>query len=129
MAQSINIKIAGRPYNLTATSPEHEEVIRKAAEDVNRKIAQYQEKFPKTGLSDIMAFMALNVCMNNIVLQKQISTAFRKHEETGCFRSVESLQCGCPPGDRRPDLSAGIPGRWGAARPLLLRSGRGILSS
>jgi cell division protein ZapA (FtsZ GTPase activity inhibitor) len=73
MAQSINIKIAGRPYNLTATSPEHEEVIRNAAEDVNRKIAQYQEKFPKTGMSYIMSFMALNVCMNNIVLQKQIS--------------------------------------------------------
>ena len=72
MAQSINIKIAGRPYNLTATSPEHEEVIRKAAEDVNRKIAQYQEKFPKTGMSDIMSFMALNVCMNNIILQKQL---------------------------------------------------------
>ena len=37
MAQSINIKIAGRPYNLTATSPEHEEVIRKAADEVNSK--------------------------------------------------------------------------------------------
>lgn len=73
MAQSINIKIAGRPYNLSAVSPEHEEVIRKAAEDVNKKIAQYQEKFPKTGLSDIMAFMALNVCMSNIILQKQIA--------------------------------------------------------
>ena len=72
MAQSINIKIAGRPYNLTATSPEHEEVIRKAAEDVNRKIAQYQEKFPKTGMSDIISFMALNVCMNNIILQKKV---------------------------------------------------------
>lgn len=72
MAQSINIKIAGRPYNLTATSPEHEEVIRKAAEDVNRKIAQYQEKFPKTGMSDILSFMALNVCMSNIILQRQV---------------------------------------------------------
>ena len=81
MAQSINIKIAGRPYNLTATSPEHEEVIRKAAEDVNRKIAQYQEKFPKTGMSDIMTFMALNVCMNNSVLQKQISQ-IKTAEET-----------------------------------------------
>ena len=81
MAQSINIKIAGRPYNLTATSPEHEEVIRKAAEDVNRKIAQYQEKFPKTGLSDIMAFMALNVCMNSIVLQKQVK-AMKDAEES-----------------------------------------------
>jgi cell division protein ZapA (FtsZ GTPase activity inhibitor) len=73
MAQSIKIKIAGRPYNLTATSPEHEEVIRKAADDVNRKIAQYQEKFPSTGMSDIMSFMALNVCMSNIILQKQLN--------------------------------------------------------
>ena len=81
MAQSITIKIAGRPYNLTAASPEHEEVIRKAAEDVNRKIAQYQEKFPKTGLSDIMAFMALNVCMNSIVLQKQVNQ-MKAAEET-----------------------------------------------
>jgi len=72
MAQSIKIKIAGRPYNLTATSQEHEEVIRKAADEVNRKIAQYQEKFPNTGMSDIMSFMALNVCMSNIILQKQI---------------------------------------------------------
>ena len=72
MAQSINIKIAGRPYNLTATSPEHEEVIRKAAEEVNAKIAQYQEKFPNKGLTEILSFMALNVSMNNIVLKMQV---------------------------------------------------------
>ena len=73
MAQSINIKIADRPYRLTATSPEHEEIIRKAADEVNRKIGQYQEKFPSKGLTEIMSFMALNVCMGNIVLQKQIA--------------------------------------------------------
>ena len=72
MAQSINIKIAGRPYNLTATSPEHEEVIRKAADEVNRKIAQYQEKFPNKGMTEIVSFMALNVCMSNILLQRQV---------------------------------------------------------
>ena len=72
MAQSINIKIAGRPYNLTATSPEHEEVIRKAAEEVNAKIAQYQEKFPTKGMIEILSFMALNVTMNNIVLKSQV---------------------------------------------------------
>ena len=88
MAQSINIKIAGRPYNLSAATPEHEEVIRKAAEDVNRKIAQYQEKFPKTGMSDIMSFMALNVCMNNIVLQKQVSQM--KAEEEALAGELES---------------------------------------
>ena len=72
MAQSINIKIAGRPYNLTATSPEHEEIIRKAAEEVNAKIAQYQEKFPNKGITEILSFMALNVSMNNIVLKMQV---------------------------------------------------------
>ena len=72
MAQSINIKIAGRPYNLSATSPEHEEIIRKAADEVNRKIAQYQEKFPSKGMTEIMSFMALNVCMSNILLQRQV---------------------------------------------------------
>ena len=72
MAQSINIKIAGRAYNLHVTSPEQEEVIRMAAEDINKKIAHYQEKFPTKGITEIMSFMALNVCMNNIILQKKV---------------------------------------------------------
>ena len=72
MAQSINIKIAGRPYSLTAISPEHEEVIRKAAEELNSKIAEYQERFPDKGLAEILSFMSLNMCMSNIVFQRQL---------------------------------------------------------
>ena len=72
MAISVNITIAGRPYSLTATSPEHEGVIRKAAEELNARIAQYQEKFPTKGMTEILSFLALNICMNNIVLQKQV---------------------------------------------------------
>ena len=72
MGQGIKIKIAGRPYDLTATSPEHEEVIRKAADEVNRRIAQYQERFPSTGMTEVLSFMALNVCMQNIILQMKI---------------------------------------------------------
>jgi cell division protein ZapA (FtsZ GTPase activity inhibitor) len=87
MAQSINIKIAGRPYNLSATSPEHEEVIRKAADDVNRKISQYQEKFPNKGLTEIISFMALNVCMSNIMLQKQVKGM--KDAEEGLTKELE----------------------------------------
>ena len=72
MAQSINIKIAGHPYNISATSAGHEEVIRKAADMLNKMIGQYQEKFPNKGMTEILSFMALNVCMNNILLQKQL---------------------------------------------------------
>ena len=81
MAQSITIKIAGRPYSLTAMSAEHEEVIRKAADELNSKIAQYQERFPTKGMSEILSLMALNVCMNSIILQKQVK-AMKDAEET-----------------------------------------------
>ena len=71
---SVNITIAGRPYSLTATSAEHEGVIRKAAEELNSKIAQYQEKFPSKTMTEILSFLALNICMNSIVLQKQVKS-------------------------------------------------------
>ena len=87
MAQSIKIKIAGRPYNLTATSPEHEEVIRKAADEVNAKIAQYQDKFPSKGMTEILSFMALNVTMNNLVLKMQVKAV--KDAEEGLAKELE----------------------------------------
>ena len=87
MAQSINIKIAGRPYNLTATSPEHEEVIRKAADEVNAKIAQYHDKFPSKGMTEILSFMALNVTMNNLVLKMQVKAV--KDAEEGLAKELE----------------------------------------
>ena len=60
MAQSIKIYIAGRPYTITALSAEHEEIIRKAAAEVNRKIALHQEKFPNKGLVEILSLLSLN---------------------------------------------------------------------
>ena len=68
MAQKITVTIAEHPFDLTATSPEHEEVIRIAADEVNKKIAQYQDKFPGKVLTDIVFLTALNVCINNVVL-------------------------------------------------------------
>ena len=74
MEQSIKIKIADREYPLRVSSPEKEEVIRKAAADLNRKIALYQEKYPHKGMIEILSFVALNVSMTNVVVQKQIDT-------------------------------------------------------
>ena len=72
MAQSINIKIADRTYPLKVNSPEHEEVIRKAADDINKMVTKYQERFPGKGMIEILSFVALNTCMSNITLNKQI---------------------------------------------------------
>ena len=72
MAQSINIKLADRTYPLKVNSPEHEEVIRKAADDINKMVAKYQEKFPGKGLVEILSFVALNTCMSNIPINRQM---------------------------------------------------------
>ena len=72
MAQSIKIFIAGRPYTITALSAEHEEIIRKAAAEVNYKITQHQEKFPNKGLVEILSLLALNTFIANILTQEKI---------------------------------------------------------
>ena len=80
MEQSIKIKIADREYPLKVSSPEKEEVIRKAAADLNKKIALYQEKYPNKGMIEILSFVALNVSMTNVVVQKQIETMKESEE-------------------------------------------------
>ena len=80
MAQSINIKIADRTYPLKVNSPEHEEVIRKAADDINKMVAKYQDRFPGKGMIEILSFVALNTCMSNITLNKQMKE-FAEGEE------------------------------------------------
>ena len=72
MAQKIRVIIAEHPFELTATSPEHEEVIRKAADDINKMVAKYQDRFPGKGMIEILSFVALNTCMSNITLNKQL---------------------------------------------------------
>ena len=80
MEQSIKIKIADREYPLKVSSPENEEVIRKAAADLNKKITLYQEKYPNKGMIEILSFVALNVSMTNVVVQKQIETMKESEE-------------------------------------------------
>jgi cell division protein ZapA len=80
MEQSIKIKIADREYPLKVSSPEKEEVIRKAAADLNKKITLYQEKYPNKGMIEILSFVALNVSMTNVVTLKQIE-AMKEGEE------------------------------------------------
>ena len=88
MEQSIKIKIADREYPLKVSSPEKEEVIRKAAADLNRKITLYQEKYPHKGMIEILSFVALNVSMTNVILQKQIDVM--TGEEEGLAKELQA---------------------------------------
>ncbi|MBR5141857.1 MAG: cell division protein ZapA [Bacteroidales bacterium] len=81
MAQSIKVVIAEHTYPLQVNSPEHEELIRKAAADVNQRVKYYLEKYPTKGTKEVLALVALNLGITNFGLKNQI-TEMANQEET-----------------------------------------------
>lgn len=72
MGHQITVKIGVQEYVLKSETPEKEEAIRRAAAEINRMIATYQEKFPKKSMVDILSFVALNEGISCIGMQKKI---------------------------------------------------------
>ena len=87
MAQSINVIIADRSYPLQVKSPEHEEMIRKAVADINRRVKFYLEKFPSKGMVEILSLVVLNIGIQNSGLQKQVESAIE--DEAALLKELE----------------------------------------
>lgn len=88
MAQSISVVIADRSYPLQVKSPEHEEMIRKAVEDINRRVKFYLDKYPTKGMIEVLSLVALNVGIVNSGLQKQFENALE--EEGALLKELEA---------------------------------------
>lgn len=88
MAQSITVIIADRSYPLQVKSPEHEEMIRKAVDDINRRVKYYLEKYPNKGTVEVLSLVALNVGIVNCGLQKQLDMTVA--EEGNLLNELES---------------------------------------
>ena len=78
--QSITVKIAQRSYTLKASSPEHESLMRYAADSVNKLLDSYNERFPGTSLEDKMVFVALNESMAKFAAQRA-AFSYRSEQE------------------------------------------------
>lgn len=72
MDQKISIKIAGRTFNLTASSPEMEELYRNAADAINRRFVSYTRSHPGKTASDILSLVALNETVIRLGMQKDL---------------------------------------------------------
>ncbi len=83
MEQKITIKIGEREYDLKSKSPEQEEMIRKAADMLNRMVTSYQVKYPRNNTIDILSFVAINQCISNISLQKKMEDMEKEITELG----------------------------------------------
>ncbi len=64
--RNITVKISDREYTLVVKSAEDEENYRLAAAAVNKRIAQYQQKFVGKPETDILSFVAFNVSVVNV---------------------------------------------------------------
>lgn len=73
MDQKISIKIAGRTFNLTASSPEMEQLYREAADAINDRFAGYARSHPGKTLPDLMSLVALNETVLRLGFQKDIA--------------------------------------------------------
>ena len=72
MAQNIKLKIAGTEYPMVATSPEMEEAMRTAADEINRKYTSYDAKYPDKTPLDKLIIVTLNETVNRIACQKKM---------------------------------------------------------
>jgi cell division protein ZapA len=67
---SIKIKIANRVYPLTVNTDE-EEGIRKAADDINHSIAEFERLYDVKDKQDLLAMVALKLATRNFDLENK----------------------------------------------------------
>lgn len=72
MAQNIKLKIAGIEYPMVAATPEMEEAMRLAADEINRKYNSYDAKYPDKSALDKLIIVTLNETVNRIACQKRM---------------------------------------------------------
>lgn len=72
MAQNIKLKIAGIEYPMVAPTPEMEETMRIAADEINRKYNSYDAKYPDKSALDKLIIVTLNETVNRIACQKKM---------------------------------------------------------
>ncbi|MBQ9462869.1 MAG: cell division protein ZapA [Bacteroidales bacterium] len=72
MAQNIKLKIAGTDYPMVAPTPEIEEAMRIAAEEINRKYNAYDAKYPDKTPFDKLVIVTLNETVNRVAAQKRM---------------------------------------------------------
>lgn len=73
MDQKISIRIAGRTFNLTASTPETEQLYREAADAINERFSAYTRSHPGKTVPDLMSLVALNETVLRIGFQKDIA--------------------------------------------------------
>ena len=72
--QTINIKIAERPYPIEIKNEEEEERIRKAGKLVDDKVFRFMKKYSNQDVQDFLAIAALQFAVKTVELEAKASS-------------------------------------------------------
>ena len=81
MAQDITLKVAGKPYRLSAASPEMEQLMRLAAAEVSEMVTKFDARFPDSSPEDKLVFVAIQEAAGKLSAQKKMSRLVAEVEE------------------------------------------------
>lgn len=81
MEQNIKLEIAGRQFQLKASSPEMEQSMRYAAEDINKMLSRYTEKYPEKDFVEMLLFVTLTQTVSRFNAQKKLNSIAAEHEK------------------------------------------------
>ena len=73
MAQDITLNVAGKPFRLSAASPEMEQLMRLAAQDVSAMLTKFDARFPESSPEDKLTFVAIQEAAGKLSAQKKMS--------------------------------------------------------
>ncbi len=83
---SINISIADRTYPLKVTTAREEEIIRQAADDINKKFNEFKQIYEGSDHQDFLAMAALYNCTKALKNQKKVVD-----DDQACFDRVMQM--------------------------------------
>ena len=73
MDQSVKLVIGGRDIPLKVSSPEMEQLMRLAAEEINQKLMSFDAAYPDKSLADKLIFVALSETASKIACQRKLT--------------------------------------------------------
>ena len=83
MAQDITLNVAGKPYRLSAASPEMEQLMRLAAAEVSTMMTRFDSRFPESGAEDKLVFVAIQEAAGKLSAQKKMSRLAEEVDSLG----------------------------------------------
>lgn len=81
--QSIKLVISGREYPMSAESPEMEQLMRLAAEDVDGMLKKFNGQFPTTPFEDKLMIVAVREAAAKLLSQRRMRTLANEADSLG----------------------------------------------